>query len=77
MNAKLRETVKDYLIITVATVIVACAVFFFLVPSHVSVGSISGLAIVVSNFVPLPISAITMIFNVGLLILGFCVMRKK
>ena len=71
MNAKLRETVKDYLIITVATVIVACAVFFFLVPSHVSVGSISGLAIVVSNFVPLPISAITMIFNVGLLILGF------
>ncbi|MBQ9952617.1 MAG: YitT family protein [Clostridia bacterium] len=71
MNAKLRETVKDYLIITAATVIVACAVFFFLVPSHVSVGSISGLAIVTSNFIPLPISAITMIYNVALLILGF------
>ena len=71
MNTKLRETVKDYLIITAATVIVACAVFFFLVPSHVSVGSISGLAIVTSNFIPLPISAITMIYNVALLILGF------
>ena len=38
MNAKLRETVKDFLVITVATAIVACAVFFFLEPSHVAVG---------------------------------------
>lgn len=77
MNEKVRETVKDFLIITVATAIVACAVFFFLVPSHVSVGSISGLAIVVSNFVPLPISAITMIFNVGLLVLGFLLVGRE
>ena len=33
--------------------------------------SISGLAIVLSNFIPLSISAITMILNVGLLIIGF------
>ncbi len=77
MNAKVRETAKDFLIITVATAIVACAVFFFLVPSHISVGSISGLAIVVSNFVPLPISAITMIFNVGLLVLGFLLVGRE
>lgn len=32
---------------------------------------ISGLAIVLGNFVPLPISVITMIMNVALLILGF------
>ena len=77
MNEKVRETAKDFLIITVATAIVACAVFFFLVPSHISVGSISGLAIVVSNFVPLPISAITMIFNVGLLVLGFLLVGRE
>ena len=51
--------------------IIAAAVYFFLVPSHTSVSSISGLGIVLSNFVPLPLSAITMILNVVLLIIGF------
>ena len=60
--------VKEFGMITIATAIVAAAVFFFLVPSHVSVGSISGLAIIIGNFIPLRISAITMILNVALLV---------
>ena len=56
---------------TVAVAIIAAAVYFFLVPSHTSVSSISGLGIVLSNFVPLPLSAITMFLNVVLLIIGF------
>ena len=51
--------------------IIAAAVFFFLSPSHTSVSSISGLGIVLSNFIPLPLSAITMILNIVLLIIGF------
>ena len=51
--------------------IIAAAVYFFLVPSHASVSSISGLGIVLANFVPLPLSAITMILNVVLLVIGF------
>ncbi len=62
---------KEAVILTVGVAIVAAAVFFFLVPSQASVSSISGLAIVLSNFIPLPISAITMILNVVLLIVGF------
>ena len=42
-------TLKEFFVITFATVIVAAAVFFFLMPSHVSVGSISGLAIVLGT----------------------------
>ena len=56
---------------TWAVGIIAAAVYFFLVPSHTSVSSISGLGIVLSNFVPLPLSAITMMLNVVLLIIGF------
>lgn len=67
---KLRNTIKDFAIITVGTAIVAAAVFFFMLPSHVSVGSGTALAMVLSNFVPLPVSAITLILNVVLLILG-------
>ncbi len=68
---KLRETIKEFAIITVGTVIVTAAVFFFMLPSHVSVGSGAALAMVLSNFVPLSVSTITLIMNVGLLIIGF------
>ncbi len=62
---------KETVILTAAVAIIAAAVYFFLVPSHASVSSISGLGIVLANFVPLPLSAITMILNVVLLIIGF------
>lgn len=66
-----KALIKETLILTIAVAIIAAAVYFFLAPSHTSVSSISGLGIVLSNFVPLPLSAITMILNVVLLIAGF------
>lgn len=66
-----KSVIKEIIILTWAVAIIAAAVYFFLVPSHTSVSSISGLGIVISNFVPLPLSAITMILNVVLLIIGF------
>lgn len=74
---KYKETVREFSIITLATIIVAAAVFFFLIPSHVSVGSISGLAIVLGNFVPLNISSITFILNIFLLIVGFLFIGRE
>ena len=66
-----KASVKEFLFITVGTAIVAAAVFFFMLPSHVSVGSGAALAMVLSNFLPLSVSAITLILNIGLLIVGF------
>lgn len=73
MNLKTdyKSIIKETSILTVAVAIIAAAVYFFLVPSHASVSSISGLGIVLSNFIPLPLSAITMILNAVLLIIGF------
>ena len=68
---------KEALILTVAMTIIATSVYFFLVPCHASISSISGLGIVLSNFVPLPLSAITMILNVVLLIIGFFTCGKE
>lgn len=65
------KTVRELFVMTGATLIIAAAVFFFLIPSHAAVSSVSGLAIVLSNFVPLSISAITMVLNVVLLVVGF------
>lgn len=64
-------------ILTIAIAIIAVAVYFFLVPSNTSISSMSGLGIVLSNFVPLPLSAITMILNVVLLIIGFFTCGKE
>ena len=61
----------ETLILTGAVAIIAAAVYFFLVPSHASVSSISGLGIILTNFIPLPLSVITMVLNVVLLIIGF------
>ena len=74
MNKKAVPTaaaVRELAILTGAVAISAAAVYFCLVPSHASVSSISGLGIVLANFVPLPVSAITMILNVVLLVIGF------
>ena len=74
MNKKAVPTaaaVRELAILTGAVAIIAAAVYFFLVPSHASVSSISGLGSVLANFVPLPLSAITMILNVVLLVIGF------
>ena len=68
---KAYNTIKEFTIITIGTVIVAAAVFFFMLPSHVSVGSGAALAMVLSNYIPLSVSTITLIMNVGLLVIGF------
>ena len=66
-----KRNITDFIVITGGTAIVAVAVYFFMIPSHVSVGSATALAMVLSNFIPLPISVITFLMNVVLLILGF------
>ncbi len=77
MYSSVKDCVKDILLMTVATAIVAAAVFFFLVPSHAAVSSVSGLAIVLGNFVPLSMSQITGILNIVLLIIGFIFIGKE
>ena len=67
----------ETLILTGAVAVIAAGVYFFLVPSKASVSSISGLGMILTNFIPLPLSAITMILNVVLLIIGFFTCGKE
>ena len=67
----LKSAIIDFVAITFGAFIAAAAIFFFMVPSHVAVGSGSALAMVLSNFIPLPISVLMLIINGILLITGF------
>lgn len=76
-NTKYIDGIKEMIIITLGTVIVAAAVFFFLVPSRLSIGSVAGIAIVMTHFIDLPFSVINMALNVLFLILGFLLIGKE
>lgn len=66
-----KKNIWDWTVISFGTLIVAAAVYFFMLPSHVTVGSAAALAMVISNFIPLDVSVITMAMNIILLIIGF------
>ena len=66
-----KRSVKEISMIVGGLAIVAAAVYFFMLPSQVSVGSASALAMILSNFIPLPVSMITLLMNLFLLVVGY------
>lgn len=74
---KSKINMKEYLFITLGIMIVAGAVYFFMIPCQLVVGSLSGLVLVLSNFIPLSISTMTLVLNMLLLILGFIFIGKE
>ncbi len=72
-----QNTIKEIAVLTLGTAIAAVAVFFFLIPSQAVISSITGLAIVLSNFIPFSISSITFVLNIVLLAIGFLLLGKE
>lgn len=73
----MKDRIIDFVMITLGTAVVAVAVFFFMVPSNVSVGSIAALAMIFARYVPLSIATLTFIMNVALLTFGFVFIGKE
>ena len=76
-KSNLLHNFKEFVIITFGAALVAVAVFFFMLPSKVAVGSASALAMVLANFIPLPMSVINLILNVLLLVAGFILVGSE
>ena len=73
----MKVMVKEYSIVTIGTLIVATGVFFFMLPSNVVAGSLTGLVMVLTNFIPIKISVLTFILNAFLLVIGFIFIGKE
>ena len=71
------KNIKEFIIITIGTIIVGASVFFFMMSSNVSIGSITALAMVLGNYIPLSVSTLTMMFNICLLILSFLLIGRE
>lgn len=72
-----KEIVKEYFLIALGTLIVAFGVYYFMVPENLATGGVSGLSIVLSNYISIPISLINFILNIILLIVGFIFLGKE
>lgn len=72
-----KKTVKEFSLITIGTAIIAAAVFFFATPFHLTLGSVSGLSIILENLIPLRMSTIALILNTVLLLFGFLLIGRE
>ncbi|MBR4524689.1 MAG: YitT family protein [Bacteroidales bacterium] len=73
---------KELLIMTVGMFIAAASVYYFLVPSKIVVGSISGLSIVISAIfenagIVVKVSTVVLIINAILLVLAYFLIGKE
>ena len=71
------NTIKSFLTITLAMFIISVAIYFFLIPSGVITGSVTGLAMVLAKITSLSISTLTFVINAFLLILGIVLIGKE
>lgn len=67
----------ELFVMTFGMFIGAIAVHFFLVPSKLIIGSISGLSIVVFNLTNIPVSVVSFIINGFLLVLAYILIGKE
>lgn len=72
-----KDQFKEFAYITFAMFLISVSVYYFLVPSGIVVGSISGLAMVLSQLLNASISTITFVLNIVLLVIGFLFVGKE
>lgn len=65
------QTLKDYVMLTVGTMLIAIGVYFFKFPNHFSTGGVSGISIILAHYAPnLSAGAFVFIINMALLALA-------
>ena len=72
-----KKVIKEYIYITSGLMIAAAAIYFFMIPGNIVMGSITGLATVLVHVVPVSISVMTLILNIICLVLGYILIGRE
>ena len=76
-KAKKLSTAKEYVILTLATALMAFGIYVFRFPNNFSFGGVTGIAVILSKLLPFSASTITFALNIVLLIVGIIVLGKS
>lgn len=73
-----KKAIKEYILITLGIFLVAVGIYYFLVPSNLAAGGVSGLAIVINQFFPsIPVGLLMLGMNIILFIIAFIVIGSN
>lgn len=72
-----KEMVKDYLLITISALLMALAVNFFFAEHTLAPGGITGLSVVLSAFLSIPVENISLGISIPLLVMGILFLGKN
>jgi uncharacterized membrane-anchored protein YitT (DUF2179 family) len=73
----IKNIIKEFVIITFGAILAATAIYFFMLPLNLAIGSGSAIAMMLSTFIPLPVSMLSLMLNVILLIIGFILIGSE
>lgn len=77
MSNKAIKLFKDYIVITLAVIIMDLGIYAFKFPNHFSFGGVSGLAVVLNEILGISAAQINLVINLALLVIGFAVLGKN
>ena len=77
MSNKAIKLFKDYIVITLAVIIMDLGIYTFKFPNHFSFGGVSGLAVVLNEILGISAAQINLVINLALLVIGFAVLGKS
>lgn len=75
-RGRIKRVLEEYMILTVATLILVVGVYVFKFPNNFSFGGVTGIAVVLSALLPATPGNITFIINMLLLVFGFIFLGK-
>ena len=77
-NANVKKTAVEYLIMTAATLVMACGIYFFKFPNNFVMGGVSGISMILGRVQSVISPATAMlIINVALIIIGFFIFGRN
>lgn len=75
---RVKETVRDYLLLTFGTFLVAAGVYFFKFPNSFNTGGVTGLAVILNAVIPaVSSSTFASTINLAFLVLGFVTLGRS
>jgi uncharacterized membrane-anchored protein YitT (DUF2179 family) len=71
VSFNIRQEIKNSILLTIGTLIVAFGYSLFQVPYNIAAGGLGGVSIIINHFTGWPVGAMYLIMNIPLLMLGF------